>query len=109
MKKYERAKQKRLNLISVTSYTNNEDDEETNAIARTSSRRPSPNRGNDDGEGWGFAERACPQDRSPEAQYQQDHDKGKPRQGGLPLEDDRGLRVGSGHQSPTTKVTGEAA
>lgn len=109
MKKYDRAKQKRLNLISVSSYTKNEDDEETNAIARTSSRRPFPNRGYNDGEGWGFTERACSKNWSTKAEHQQDHDEGKPRQGGLPFEDDRGPGVGSGHQDQTAKVTGEAA
>lgn len=109
MKKYDRAKQKRLNLISVSSYTNNEDDEETNAITRKSPRRSVSNRGNNDGEGWGLAKRACSKNWSPEAEYQQDHDKGESRQSGLPLEDDRGPGVGSGHQDQTTKVTREAA
>lgn len=109
MKKYERAKQKRLNLISVSSYTNNEDDEDTNAITRTSSRRSFPNRGNNDGERWGFAERACSKDWSPEAEHQQDHDESKPRQSGLPFEDDRGLGTGSGYQDQANKVAGEAA
>ena len=109
MKKYDRAKQKRLNFNSIIDYTISDENGETDATARASSRRSFSNRGRDDGKRWGVAGRACQANWSTETEHQHDYDEEESSASRLSAQDDRRLGVGSGHQDQAAKITGEAA
>ena len=100
MRQYNRAKQKRLDLISVKCHTISIDDEEGAPSSRTNQRRTLLFNREDDGKGRHHAGGGCPEDRSPALQHQQGDAREKYRERRFSAENGGEHRFGCGTDGP---------
>lgn len=95
MKQYNRAQQKRSDLISVEYYTSVESDDEGTYSARKNKRRPVLIDRKNDGEERHHSSGSSSENWSPEIQHQQGDEKKRISQHRVSTEDCRGHWVGS--------------
>lgn len=96
MKQYNRAQQKRLDLISVDYHTNLESDDEAACATRKNKRRPLLVDRKNNGEGCHYPSGSSSANWSPEIQHQQSDAKERSCQHRISFEDSRVHGLGSG-------------